>query len=85
MQLSAMEYCGDGTTTQGAEQCDMIDEVDGLQRSVEQYKFSKGEEPDAVAKWGAEIDRETNELNRRGHRETGRYHKRGKIQSYYWR
>jgi hypothetical protein len=36
----------------------VLDDVDALQRNVEQSKFAKGEELEAVAEWGAELDGE---------------------------
>ncbi|CAB4045863.1 Hypothetical predicted protein, partial [Paramuricea clavata] len=36
----------------------VLDDVDGLRKNVEQSKFEKGEEPEAVAEWGAELDGE---------------------------
>ena len=39
----------------------VMDEVDVLRRNVEQFKFGKGDEPDAVAAWGAELDGEVKE------------------------
>ena len=41
----------------------VMDEVDVLRRNVEQFKFGKGDEPDAVAKWGAELDGEIKETD----------------------
>ena len=41
----------------------VMDEVDVLRRSVEQFKFGKGDEPDAVAEWGAELDGEIKETD----------------------
>ena len=41
----------------------VIEEVYALRRNVEQFKFENGEEPDAVAKWGADIDGETNKTD----------------------
>ena len=41
----------------------MIDEVEALRRNVEQFKFQNGEEADAVAKWGADIDDETDKTD----------------------
>ena len=41
----------------------VMDEVDVLRRNVEQFKFGKGDEPDAVAGWGAELDGEIKETD----------------------
>ena len=41
----------------------VMDEVDILRRNVEQFKFGKGDEPDAVAEWGAELDGEIKETD----------------------
>ena len=41
----------------------VMDEVDVLRRNVEQFKFGKGDEPDAVAEWGAELDGEIKETD----------------------
>ena len=40
-----------------------MDEVDVLRRNVEQFKFGKGDEPVAVAEWGAELDGEIKETD----------------------
>jgi hypothetical protein len=36
----------------------VLNDVGALRRNVEQSKFEKGEEPEAVAEWGAELDGE---------------------------
>ena len=36
----------------------VLDDLDALRRDVEQSKFEKGEEPEAVAEWGKELDGE---------------------------
>ena len=36
----------------------VLDDVDALQRNDGQSKFEMGEEPDAVAEWGKELDGE---------------------------
>ena len=41
----------------------VIDEVDVLQQNVEQFKFGKRDEPDAVAEWGAELNGEIKETD----------------------
>ena len=41
----------------------VMNEVDVLRRNVEQFKFGKGDEPDAVAEWGAELDGEIKETD----------------------
>ena len=44
----------------------VMDEVDILRRNVEQFKIGKGDEPDAVAEWGAELDGEIKETDEAG-------------------
>ena len=41
----------------------VMDEVDVLRQNVELFKFGKGDEPDAIAEWGAELDGEIKETD----------------------
>ena len=41
----------------------LVDEVETLRRSVEQNKFKKGDEPEAVTTWGKDLDGEMSKTN----------------------
>ncbi|CAB3986886.1 Hypothetical predicted protein [Paramuricea clavata] len=52
-----------GSITDGCIITAMEDDVDTRRRNVEQFKFEKGEKPEAAAEWRADLDKEIGKTN----------------------